>query len=506
MSNIPQYIPLAHYGEHRRAVSAVSFAGTGGGYERNSSMQQGEGTMGAILASASADATVKIWEVKPKMVLEARRIHRRFVKQEQANGKNDPDSKQLSGEPIHHTNGNFYERHQSMTPLLSLVGHSRGINDVAWSQHPATELYENSASAPPPPYIATASDDKSLRLWDVQTGDPLVEFRGHANFVFSVKFNPQSSNLLVSGSFDETVKLWDVRSGECVSTLPAHSDPVTGVDFNRDGSCIVSGSHDGLVRIWDTATGECLKTLYAEGNHPPVSYVGYSPNGRFVLAGTLDSKLRLWDVTTKYHPAATSSTLLGLGSATTTDGSALSSSSYRKPSTLRCTKIYAGGHVNSKFCTFAAFAIAGPLDRQYVVTGSEDGLVYLYGLQSRKVVQVLDCHGSTTHGNGDNSTGANKGQADVSSTNPAPNTNTNTNSQSGGPVLAVAAHSKQEMLASGGMTQDKTVKVWVPAWITSPEEHDVDMDALVDKPHMAESEDNHYKKQRGEDYVHFNSM
>ncbi len=56
--------------------------------------------------------------------------------------------------------------------------------DVAWS--------------PTAAYIATASDDKTLRLWSAETGDAFVEFRGHTNFVFSCKFNPQS-NLLVSG-------------------------------------------------------------------------------------------------------------------------------------------------------------------------------------------------------------------------------------------------------------------------------------------------------------------
>jgi WD40 repeat protein len=214
----------------------------------------------------------------------------------------------------------------------------------------------------------------------------------------------------------------------------------------------------------------------------PVSYVGYSPNGRFVLAGTLDSKLRLWDVTTKYHPAATSSFL-------TTGIPSVASGSYRKPSTLRCTKTYSGGHVNSKFCTFAAFAAAGPKERQYIVSGSEDGKVYLYGLNSRKVVQVLDGHGSGNNKEGDGthntSTSNNNSSGNGGDQKDASNGGGDGSSSGSGPVLAVAAHAKQEMIASGGMTLDKTVRVWVPAWINRPDEldegGDVDMMAATAK-------------------------
>ncbi len=111
------------------------------------------------------------------------------------------------------------------------MGHCRGINDVAWS--PTSE------------YIATASDDKTCRLWNVTTAEAVVEFRGHSNFCFAVRFNP-SSNLVATGSFDETLKLWDARTGECISTIPAHSDPVTSVDFNRDGTCVVTSRNVGF--------------------------------------------------------------------------------------------------------------------------------------------------------------------------------------------------------------------------------------------------------------------
>jgi len=170
--------------------------------------------------------------------------------------------------------------------VRTVVGHEQGLSDVCWSADSR--------------FLATASDDKTAKVWDTETGAALLTLKGHSSYVFCANFSPHS-NLLATGSFDENVKLWDVRSGVCLRTLPAHSDPVTSVDFNPiDGTCVVSGSHDGLIRVWDTGTGECLKTIFAEGN-PPVSFVRYTPNGRFLLAGTLDDTVRIWGLVAHPH-------------------------------------------------------------------------------------------------------------------------------------------------------------------------------------------------------------
>lgn len=382
------FVNLPFYGEHKRAISSVKLA------PHRLTKHRNNGT-GAICASASADGTVKIWDLLSS-------------KKSSANSNDNSCTPDQSGDDRMSSNGK-----RLLEPETTLLGHSRGINDVAWSSDA--------------PMVATASDDKSLRLWDAVTGDALVEFRGHDNFVFCTQIY---QNLLASGSFDETVKLWDVRSGECVSTLPVHSDPVTAVSFNRDGTCLVSASHDGLIRIWDVQTSECLKTIYASGmfsmkimylseyidklkmllhltgskqsffsfhmtGNPPVSHVTYSPNGKYILAGTLDSKLRLWNVGQR--------------------------------GSNKCTKTYESpnNHVNNKYCIVSDFLVARQ-DRQCIVTGSETGHVLLYDIQSRKVHQVL---GEGVHTDA---------------------------------VLAVDAHDKHELIASGGMTKDKTVQFWAP--------------------------------------------
>lgn len=344
-SGEPTFKSLPFRGEHKRAISSLSFAP-----ELNNSSD-------ALVCSASADGTAKIWALTQEHV--------------------DVLSSRLPGKSVF-----------TLPVVSNFVGHTRGINDVTWNCNGT--------------YIATASDDKSARLWDVETNAPLIDFQGHSNFVFSIKFNPQS-NLLATGSFDETVKLWDVRCGECVSTLPAHSDPVTSVDFNRDGTCVASGSYDGLIRVWDTATGECLKTIYAEGN-PPVSFLRFSPNGKFILSSTLDSRLRMWQVS---------------GDKPSVNGN----NDLYKSQGGRFFKSYGGKkcHQNTKFCAFSDFCITDK-NHQSIVTGSEDGKLYIYDLQSKSIRQTLEGHSDA--------------------------------------VLAVASHSKIPLLASGGMNQDKSVRFW----------------------------------------------
>ncbi|KAL5371229.1 hypothetical protein DPSP01_014410 [Paraphaeosphaeria sporulosa] len=88
----------------------------------------------------------------------------------------------------------------------------------------------------------------------------LQTLEGHSDWVTSVAFSHDSTRL-ASASRDRTVKIWDANSGACLQTLEGHSDPVTSVAFSHDSTRLASASRDRTVKIWDANSGACLQTL-----------------------------------------------------------------------------------------------------------------------------------------------------------------------------------------------------------------------------------------------------
>lgn len=198
-------------------------------------------------------------------------------------------------------NGTITVWDQGGKPLRTLEAHLGGISAIDYS--------------PNGKYLASASDDLSVRVWDTLGFGNVRILNSHTYHVTAVKFNSKS-NIVVSASSDENIRIWDVLRARSMRTLSAHSEPVSSVDLSFDDTIVASGSHDGLIRLFDTETGACLKTLPARGG--PISQVRFTPNARFVLAASLDSKITLWDyihtkVANEYTGGTNTKYSLGLG-------------------------------------------------------------------------------------------------------------------------------------------------------------------------------------------------
>ena len=123
------------------------------------------------------------------------------------------------------------------------------------------------------------SGNNLVKIWNVIDGiiqQPGLTLEGHSDYVRSVSFSPDGTKI-ASGSFDKTIKLWDVTSGECLQTLKGHSRPVTSVSFSPDGTKVASGSWDKTVKIWDVEGGRCRLTL--KGHEDWINALSFSPDG-----------------------------------------------------------------------------------------------------------------------------------------------------------------------------------------------------------------------------------
>jgi hypothetical protein len=115
---------------------------------------------------------------------------------------------------------------------------------------------------------------------------------GHGIGVNSAAYSPDGRRI-VSASDDKTVKVWDAETGQLIRTLSGHDGIVSFAAYSPDGRRIVSASSDNTVKVWDAETGRLISTLSGHGSI--VSFAAYSPDGRRILSASGDNTVKVWD-------------------------------------------------------------------------------------------------------------------------------------------------------------------------------------------------------------------
>lgn len=149
--------------------------------------------------------------------------------------------------------------------------------------------------APDGATLASASDDKTIGVWDAVTGKEVRRLTGHRERVTTVAFSPDGKTL-ASASWDRTIRLWEATTGKEMARLSTGTWSANSVCFSPDGKTLAAGTDDYMVRLWDLATGKEIHELPAHRGR--VETVAFFPDGKTLASGGMDGAIRLWDAAT----------------------------------------------------------------------------------------------------------------------------------------------------------------------------------------------------------------
>ena len=287
--------------------------------------------------------------------------------------------------------------------LLTLRGHQHRITSVAFG--------------PDGKWLASASEDQTLRIWNAETGDVTAVLRGHSSRVTSVAISRDGKRLL-SGSHDQLIKVWDVADGNFLRDLVGHEKEVTCVAFGP-GDRAVSGSIDQTIRLWDVGTGqERIDPIRQQWG---VMAVAFSPDGRAIAAGTRDGTVTFFDADGQLLRRIKAHADLLFCVTFSPDGRQLATGS--KDETIRTWDVETGnalliyrGHERH------VLSLAYTPDGRMLISGGADRTIKLWDVESGAELATLRGHSSW--------------------------------------VTSVACDPAGERIASGSGTIDQTVKLW----------------------------------------------
>ncbi|MFA7158472.1 MAG: hypothetical protein WC299_04145, partial [Kiritimatiellia bacterium] len=283
---------------------------------------------GRRAVSASADNTLRVWDLKSGQCLHTLKGHvgslcRGFLRMDddgniialsyQEAVKNRPRgvlSVSITPDGRRAVSGSDYNTIQvwdleNGICLRTLESDHRGLLGSSLDKSSRRAILSISVT-PDGRRAVLGSDDHTMQVWDLESGACLLTLKGHNEAVKSVSVTADGRRAVAAyteDAFNPTalfmksglpLLVWDLESGECLHILKGHSYGVLSVSVTPDGRWAVSGGVDKTLRVWDLENGECLRIL--QGHNSSIEAVVVTPDGRRVISGSYDDTLRVWDL------------------------------------------------------------------------------------------------------------------------------------------------------------------------------------------------------------------
>ncbi|MFB2877694.1 tetratricopeptide repeat protein [Floridanema aerugineum] len=194
--------------------------------------------------------------------------------------------------------------------------------------------------------LFSASDDKTIKIWELSTGKLVRTLTGHTHYIYALAISPDGKTLFSAGA-ENNIKIWELSTGKVIRILSGHFDTIYALAINPDGQTLVSASNDKTIRIWQWNTGQ-LNTI--AGHSGGIFTLAITPDGKTLVSGSDDKTIKIWEL-----------------------------NSGREIRTLK-------GH-SSTVCTLAISP-----DGQTLISGSDDNTIKIWQLSTGKEIRTITGH------------------------------------------------------------------------------------------------------------------